>query len=99
MKRQISLLLAALLLLTLLVGCGGSGSAKPAATGYAYDTDASTAPEAPMEQDSKFNITAAAARAPQSPRQQSITATPKLALIVSDLGLQFGDGFLFRHST
>ena len=38
-------------------------------------------------------------RAPQSPRQQSITATPKLALIVSDLGLQFGDGFLFRHST
>ena len=48
MKKQISLLLAALLLLTLLVGCGGSGSAKPAATGYAYDTDASTAPEAPM---------------------------------------------------
>lgn len=47
MKKQISLLLAALLLLTLLVGCGGSGSAKPAATGYAYDTDASTAPEAP----------------------------------------------------
>ena len=61
MKRQISLLLAALLLLTLLVGCGGSGSAKPAATGYAYDTDASTAPEAPMEQDSKFNITAVVA--------------------------------------
>ena len=52
MRRQISILLAALLLLTLLVGCGGSGSAKPAATGYAYDTDASTAPEAPMEQDS-----------------------------------------------
>ena len=43
MKRQISLLLAALLLLTLLVGCGGSGSAKLAATGYAYDTDVSTA--------------------------------------------------------
>lgn len=61
MKKQISLLLAALLLLTLLVGCGGSGSAKPAATGYAYDTDASTAPEAPMEQDSKFNITAVVA--------------------------------------
>lgn len=39
MKKQISLLLAALLLLTLLVGCGGSGSAKPAATGYAYDKD------------------------------------------------------------
>lgn len=41
MKRQISLLLAALLLLTLLVGCGGSGSAKPAAAeynGYAYPT-------------------------------------------------------------
>ena len=61
MRRQISILLAALLLLTLLVGCGGSGSAKPAATGYAYDTDASTAPEAPMEQDSKFNITAVVA--------------------------------------
>ena len=42
MRRQISILLAALLVLTLLVGCGGSGSAKPAATGYAYDTDAST---------------------------------------------------------
>ena len=61
MRRQISILLAALLVLTLLVGCGGSGSAKPAATGYAYDTDASTAPEAPMEQDSKFNITAVVA--------------------------------------
>ena len=61
MRRQISILLAALLLLTLLVGCGGSGSAKPAATGYAYDTDASTAPEAPMEQDSKLNITAVVA--------------------------------------
>ena len=34
MKRQISLLLAALLLLTLLVGCGGSGFAKPAAAEY-----------------------------------------------------------------
>ena len=61
MRRQISILLAALLVLTLLVGCGGSGSAKPAAIGYAYDTDASTAPEAPMEQDSKFNITAVVA--------------------------------------
>ena len=39
MRRQISILLAALLLLTLLVGCGGSDSAKPAAAeynGYAY---------------------------------------------------------------
>ena len=61
MKRQISLLLAALLLLTLLVGCGGSDSAKPAATGYAYGTGASTAPEATMEQDSKFNSTAGVA--------------------------------------
>ena len=34
MRRQISILLAALLLLTLLVGCGGSGSAKPAAAEY-----------------------------------------------------------------
>ena len=34
MKRQISLLLAVLLLLTLLVGCGGSDSAKPAAAEY-----------------------------------------------------------------
>ena len=32
MRRQISILLAALLLLTLLVGCGGS--AKPAAAEY-----------------------------------------------------------------
>ena len=55
MKKQISLLLAALLLLTLLVGCGGSGSAKPAATGYAYDTDASTAPEALMAMPTALN--------------------------------------------
>ena len=34
MRRQISILLAALLLLTLLGGCGGSGSAKPAAAEY-----------------------------------------------------------------
>lgn len=34
MRRQISILLAALLLLTLLVGCGGSGSAKPAVAEY-----------------------------------------------------------------
>ena len=34
MRRQTSILLAALLLLTLLVGCGGSGSAKPAAAEY-----------------------------------------------------------------
>lgn len=61
MRRQISILLAALLLLTLLVGCGGSDSAKPAATGYAYGTGASTAPEATMEQDSKFNSTAGVA--------------------------------------
>ena len=78
MKKQISLLLAALLLLTLLVGCGGSGSAKPAATGYAYDTDASTAPEAPMEQDSKFII--------RKHLLDSLTLLPYFKLYGSEVG-------------